>query len=203
MVGYNRRFSAHATSIEQAFHGLSGPTTILYRINAGALPDDHWIYDPSEGGGRIIGEVCHFVDLCEYLTDSPIVEVFAASLGHGHSRTNPDENVSITMRHESGSLSSIQYIATGNSTLAKERIEVHKDGKSAVIDDFRSTTFFGLSQQPVRGRQNKGFAEELAAFAAAIRKGNTFPIPIDSLIRTTRTTFAIIDSLKTGKPVAV
>ncbi|HEX8903703.1 MAG TPA: bi-domain-containing oxidoreductase, partial [Longimicrobiaceae bacterium] len=136
-VGFNRRFSPLAEEVRRAFTpGL--PLAIQYRVNAGAIPRASWIHDPEDGGGRIIGEVCHFVDLCQFLADDIPVEVFA------HALEGPEgglhDTVTITLRFAKGSIASIAYFATGDKSFAKERVEVFGGGTLAVLDDFREVT---------------------------------------------------------------
>ncbi|MDH5674594.1 MAG: bi-domain-containing oxidoreductase [Myxococcales bacterium] len=198
MVGFNRRFSPHVRAMVEAFKGRTTPLAITYRINAGVIEASHWIQDPAVGGGRIVGEVCHFVDTCEALTGSAVVRVFAASVHSASTRVTAADSVVITLSHADGSLSSIQYLAHGARDVAKERIEAHADGITAICDDFRRTSFHGSSQAEVKGSQDKGFGAELQAFLDTVRYGGAWPIAAESLLRTTRATFAIGQSLRTG-----
>jgi predicted dehydrogenase/threonine dehydrogenase-like Zn-dependent dehydrogenase len=202
-VGFNRRFSPLAAQLKQAFSSAGAPLAIQYRINAGPLPVDSWIHHPQEGGGRIIGEVCHFVDLVQFLTDDVPVEVFAYPIGG--SEAGKHDTVSIVMRMHGGSLASINYFATGERSFPKELIEVFGGGVIGVLDDFRRLTVVkgGRGKKRRTLSQNKGFSEEVRAFLAAVRGQAEPPIPLDSLIATTRTTFAIEESLRTGRAVKV
>jgi predicted dehydrogenase len=203
MVGFNRRFSPHAEAVREAFAERATPMIITYRINAGKIPMDSWIQDSEEGGGRIVGEVCHFIDLCEALTGSPVERVTADSIACQDDRVQTDDTVVITLRHHDGSLSTIQYIAIGNSDVPKEAIEVFADGGVAQIDDFRETRFTGVDRVNVKGRQAKGFEEEFEAFFSAIKAGGVPPIPVESLFRVTRVTFAVLRSLHSGESVEI
>jgi len=203
MVGYNRRFSPHALAMHEAFAQRTMPLTITYRINAGVVPSDSWLHDPQLGGGRILGEVCHFVDLCEYLVDSPAARVVASSVSSQDARVTAPDNVVANITYADGSLATIQYFAHGSGELEKERFEVSADGRSAVCEDFRRTEFHGGDSKPVRGSQDKGVSGELQAFTDAVRSGGQPPITLDSLIRTSRVTFAIRESLRTGASVAI
>lgn len=202
LVGFNRRFSSHARSVRAAYENRRTPMVITYRVNAGMIPKDVWIQDSDAGGGRIIGELCHFVDLCEYLTGSTPTSVHAQCISSRDARITPEDSVVVTIGYADGSLATIQYIALGSSSLGKERIEVFADGSSAVIDDFITTTFHGLRQSKVKGKQDKGFDAEIAAFLAAVRSGGPAPINFDSIARTTRVTFDVLDSLRSGKQIA-
>jgi polar amino acid transport system substrate-binding protein len=200
-VGFNRRFSPLAAEVRNAFApGL--PLAITYRINAGAIPRDHWIHDPVEGGGRIIGEVCHFVDLCQFLTGDLPVEAFAHAVGGPEGGLH--DTVAVTLRFAGGSVATIAYFATGDKSFAKERVEVFGGGTLAVLDDFREVEISrgGKRKKTRKMSQDKGFDEEVAAFVAAAR-GGALPIPLADLVATTRATFAIEASLRTGQPAAV
>lgn len=200
MVGFNRRFSPHTDAIRQAFSGRGTPMVITYRVNAGMLPKDSWIADVDVGGGRIIGEVCHFVDWCEAVTDSVPVSVQAECVGGAQERARGEENLIATIRYQDGSVATIQYLALGPTDLGKERIEIFADGHAAVVEDFVTTTFVGGSHCNLRTRQDKGFDHEMAAFIRCVRGGGEMPIPFASLLRTTRVTFAIVESLGSGRP---
>lgn len=203
MAGFNRRFSPHTKALQAAFADRTTPLMIHYRVNAGPLPADSWIRNPEEGGGRVVGEMCHFLDFCEALTGSPAVSVFADSGATGGSSLNSDDAVAATVRYADGSVAVVEYCAFGSTDVPKERVEVSGGGTTAVLNDFRETRFHGKSMQTVKGRQNKGFSEEMAAFVGAVSGGGKPPIALDSLFRTTRVTFAILTSLREGKPVAV
>ncbi|HEU4556411.1 MAG TPA: Gfo/Idh/MocA family oxidoreductase, partial [Longimicrobium sp.] len=201
-VGFNRRFSPLAATVKEAFTpGL--PLALAYRVNAGAIPRESWIHDPDDGGGRIIGEVCHFVDLCQYVTGDLPVEAFAHALGGAEGGLH--DTVAITLRFARGSVATISYFATGDKSFAKERLEVFGGGTLAVLDDFREVTVSrgGKRTRVKKLSQEKGFDHEVAAFAAAAREGGALPISLESLVATTRATFAIVESLRTGTAVAV
>lgn len=202
MVGFNRRFSPHAQAVKSAFAKRGTPMMIHYRINAGMIPRESWIHDASIGGGRIIGEVCHFVDLCEFLIGSSPRRMSAMSISTADARLTAEDSVAITISYDDGSLAVIQYLAVGSSDLPKERIELHAGGISAVIDDFVSTTFFGSGAKSLKTKQDKGFSNELTAFLSAVKNGGDWPIPWESLVRTTRVTFAVLQSLQKGREVS-
>jgi polar amino acid transport system substrate-binding protein len=202
MVGYNRRFSPHVQAVHEVFAKRKNPMIVNCRVNAGSIPSDHWIRNPEEGGGRIVGEVCHFVDLCSYLTGSEPDKVWASCIGSRDSTTTPDDSLSITLEYGDRSVATIQYVAVGSTELPKERLEVFADGMSAVVDDMKKTTFYGVKAPVPRSRQDKGFRAELETFFRTARQGGPLPISLDSLLRTTRATFAIQESLRTGKPIS-
>jgi predicted dehydrogenase len=200
-VGFNRRFSPLAGAMQAAFTP-GAPLSMAYRVNAGPIPPESWIHDPDDGGGRIIGEVCHFVDLAQFLTGDEVVEVFAYSVGGPEGALH--DTVSVVLRFGGGSVASINYFATGDRSYAKERLEVFGGGTVAVLDDFRELEISrgGKRTRTRKLSQDKGFDEEIAAFLQAVR-GGAAPISVASLAATTRATFAIEESLRTGLPVAV
>lgn len=197
-VGFNRRFSPLATQLKAAFK-QDGPLAITYRINVGSIPGDSWIHDPEQGGGRIIGEVCHFVDFVSFLTEEQPLEVFVHSAGGAAGRLN--DTVSITTRWDGGSIATIGYFANGDSSFPKERIEVFGSGAVAVLDDLRKLTVStdGNTERVRRWTQQKGFDQEEPSSTPSAWLVN----PIASLGATTRATFAIEESLHTGTPVVV
>jgi len=203
LVGFNRRFSSHARAIHAAFAGRSSPLVVNYRVNAGVAPPDSWVQDPERGGGRIVGEVCHFVDLAEYLVGAAAERVHAASIRTSDRRDVAEDSVVVTIEYADGSLATIQYLAHGSNKLPKERAEISADGITAVLDNYLQTTFFGGAHRAVKGSQDKGFDGEIDAFLASIRAGTPAPIPFTSLARTTRVTFAILESLRDGSAVRI
>jgi polar amino acid transport system substrate-binding protein len=205
MVGFNRRFSPHARAARQFFAGRRAPLSILYRVNAGRVPRGHWIQDPREGGGRIVGEVCHFVDLMQFLTGSLVTRVFAERVAARDAELVEDDSVFITLRFADGSNGSIAYLAEGDRALPKERVEVYGEGKTFVIDDFRAATAYAGGRAKgtrLRG-QDKGQQEEVRAACRVVLEGATAPISLEDLEATTRATFRILDSLRTGEPQRV
>lgn len=201
-VGFNRRFSPPVQQVRSAFREGS-PVAITYRINAGFIPPSTWVHDPAEGGGRIIGEVCHFIDLVQYLARDTVTEVFAYSLGGSEGATNDTVTIALTMA--GGSVASISYYSTGDRTFPKERIEVFGGSKVAVIDDFRALqiTSNGKLERERKLTQAKGYDEEIEAFFQAVKGKTGAPIELTSLVATTRATFAVEESLATGRPIAV
>lgn len=204
MVGFNRRFSPHAHALRTAFAGRRTPLAISYRVNAGGVPPGHWVHDPAVGGGRIVGEGCHFVDFCGALTGRNPVAVTAAALAQDRPGALPSDSVAITVEYADGSLAAIQYFAGGHRDMKKERCEVFAGGRSAVIDDFRSTTFFGGGgSDGLRGKQDKGFDGELAAFLDACWREGAWPIPWEQIAAAHLVCFGAIRSLETGQRVRI
>jgi len=205
MVGFNRRFSPLAGAAREFFNERQTPLSINYRVNAGRVPPGHWAHHPSEGGGRIIGEVCHFIDLMHFLTGSLVTRVFAESISSPTHDIVPEDSVFITLRMADGSNGSIAYLAEGNSALPKERIEVFGAGKSFVIEDFRSASAYenGRENKTKLREQDKGQRDEVRAVCDMVLEGKPSPISLEDLATTTRVTFRIRDSLRTGLPVEV
>jgi len=203
-VGYNRRFSPLALEIKGKLGGR-GPISITYRVNAGSLPEEHWSHDPGQGGGRIVGEVCHFIDVVQYLTDALPVKVSAEAVRASAIAGSVDDSCTISVRMSDGSIASIAYYASGDQSLGKERIEVYAGGSVGIIDDFRSGELVraGKSTKLGGGRQDKGHAGEIAAFLDAVSGGSGSPFTLKSLVATTLTTFAINESLRSSESRAV
>ena len=203
-VGFNRRFSALARAAREFFGARRFPLSISYRVNASRIPREHWVQDPQEGGGRIIGEVCHFVDLMTYLTGAAPVRVYAERVESRDRQLVEDDNVFVTLRFADGSNGSIAYLAEGDRALPKERVEIFGGGKSFVLEDFRHASLYANGREKkisLRG-QDKGQAEEVRAVCAAVLSGSDHApalIPLDELAAATRATFRILDSLRTGR----
>lgn len=192
LVGFNRRFSPLAIAMRKALEGR-GPIVATYRVNAGALPPGHWLNDPEVGGGRIIGEGCHFVDFLSFLTgDSVIDSVEARCAGRPH---GPAEDVVIQLGFSDGSVGQILYTAKGDPTLGKERVEGHAGGSSVVLDDFRSVEIVSGGKRRKVGTGGKGHAEEISALLVAVKAGGPPPIALASLVATTRATLLVHEAI--------
>ncbi|MGA9772568.1 MAG: bi-domain-containing oxidoreductase [Blastocatellia bacterium] len=204
-VGYNRRFAPVAKEVKEKFHSRSGPMTIIYRVNAGQLPVDHWSHDATEGGGRIIGEACHFIDFAQYLTDALPARVSATGVTSKRTADYVDDSVVISMSMTDGSIASIIYTASGDKSVAKEQVEIFCDRSVASIDDFKSGAFTrdGKRVKLGGGNQDKGHAAEISAFFEAARGRTQPPIALESLIATSLASFAVIESTKDGAAVAL
>lgn len=195
-VGFNRRFSPFAVKMKQLVG--SGVKNIIATMNAGFIPPEVWVHDLKVGGGRIIGEACHFIDLCSYLTDSKVIAVCMNAMGE-----NPEENTdnaSILLRYEDGSNAVINYFANGSKAYAKERVEVYSQEKTLVLDNWRELKGYsckGFSK--MKGRMDKGHTAQFALLNERIIKGGEALIPFDSIINTTLASFACIESLKESK----
>lgn len=202
MVGYNRRFSPLARQAQKVFQRVARPVVINYRVNAGFLPREHWT-QLEQGGGRILGEVCHFVDLMQFLTGSEPVSVYALSVVANNAQMPDQDNVIISLRFQNGSVGQIAYVACGDKLLGKERIEIFGGGQCFIIEDFKVGEHYADGSRRAVKSPGKGHQEEVEAFLRAIREGRPSPITLDSLALTSLATFAIVDSLRTGLPQAV
>lgn len=200
MTGFNRRFSPLARRLKDAVSGV--PLVMNYRINAGFIPGTHWHQDGDVGGGRIVGEICHFIDLMQFICGALPVSVSAAALTDRNAPSDPD-NVVIALNFADGSVGSITYAAGGDSGFPKERIEVFGGGRVGVIDSWRTLLVQGNGNR-IRQRcwlqAEKGFDQEMDAFIAAVRGGEP-AISFASQVATTRATFAIQKALRTGGTV--
>lgn len=204
MVGYNRRFAPLTDEVHELFDAQPGPVSVLYRVNAGHLPSDHWLRDPEVGGGRIVGEGCHFVDWICHVAGARPVEVSAATTDAGAGGF--DDDVTLLIRLSDGSTGAVQYLAGGAERMGKERIEVHGGGASALIDDFRQGAAWTDGGRQRLSRflappQDKGHAAELDAFLEAVETGSPSPVPLEEAAAVTRATFGAVASLRTGRPV--
>jgi polar amino acid transport system substrate-binding protein len=199
MVGFNRRFSPLAQRAKEFFNGRDTPLSMLYRVNAGRIPKEHWTQNAEEGGGRIAGEVCHFIDLMQFLTGAPPVSVFAESISAKSSKIVDADSVFITLRFADDSNGAVAYLSEGDKGLAKERLEIFGAGRVFVLDDFRRATLYkdGREEQVVLKVQDKGQQAQVRE----ICKGNA--ISLDELAATTRATFRVLDSLRERRPFEI
>lgn len=204
-VGFNRRFSLGAAMMRQAFDGVEQPRMLTIRFNAGRLPAEHWTNDLEIGGGRIVGEACHAVDLATFLIGSPPVKVSTESVADRGRQPALDDNVSIALKHADGSVSTILYTACGDRAAGKERVEMFGGDRTAILDDFRNLQIFRNGKQVVKRKwwsQQKGYAEEIAAFADGVWTGRS-PIEASDLLRTTSVCLRAMQSLRIELPLEV
>lgn len=200
MVGFNRRFAPAADLVRQHFRGGGTRLQIVMRVNAGPIPADHWIQDPEVGGGRLVGEGCHFVDLAVALGGSLIRRVHASAISKAGQPPASWEDFSLNLELANGSLATLAYTSVGDPGLSKERIEVHGGGRSAVIDDFQSVELWTgrKCRREKTSTQDKGQQAEVAAWAAGLKSG-TSPIPWEEIENVHRACFAALRSLQTGQ----
>ena len=210
-VGFNRRFSPLARQLQSLFSSLQEPKYVHYRVNAGLIPLNHWTQNPEIGGGRIIGEGCHFVDFITFLVGAPPVLVTAHALPDNGAALSVskgkyrEDNVSMTFTFPDGSIGVVDYLANGDKSFPKERVEVFCEGMVAVLDDFKAlqTVKDGRKKEERLSAQDKGWVDEWKVFAKSIREGGAPPIPYEQLIGVTKSTFAAVESLRERKPVQI
>jgi len=205
MVGFNRRFAPAVEEVKRFFQKRTQPFTINYRINAGFIPKDHWTQDPDAGGGRIIGEVCHFVDVAHFIAQSRPLKVFAESISANNDALVDNDNISVTIKFSDGSLANIMYLANGDSALPKERIEVFSEGSIAIVDDFKKLQLIrkGKIRTIKNRRQDKGHKKELQMFINALKNGAKMPITFRDSVIATYLTFMVKRSLQMGQPLEI
>jgi predicted dehydrogenase len=190
MVGYNRRYSPMGIKMREFLAGAGEPLMVHYRVNAGYIPPEHWVHDPKVGGGRIIGEVCHFVDFVSFLTGALPVKVHARALPNG-SRYR-DDNVAVTLEMSDGSVGTITYVANGDKSFPKERVEAFGGGMTAVLDNFRTLEMTRNGKKEVirsRFTQDKGHRGEWEAFSMMVGAGGTSGGLFDKTTTVTRAVF--------------
>ena len=201
MVGFNRRFSPHTAKLRGLLAGRREPLCLNMTVNAGAIPADHWVQDPKRGGGRIIGEACHFIDLLSHLAGAPVTSVSARMVGPG-SEVRADK-MSIQLGFADGSIGTVNYFANGAKSYPKEVLEVFSEGRIARVENFRATLGYGFKgfQKFKTWRQDKGHNQEIAAFVERVARGGQPLIPFAELENATRASFAAMESALSGQTV--
>ena len=201
-VGFNRRFSPLAQTLSSFLFHRTEPLYAHYRVNAGCLPLNHWTHDPKIGGGRIIGEACHFVDFITFLVGAAPISVNAHALPDNNKYR--EDNISMTFTFPDGSIGVVDYLANGDKSVPKERVEVFCGGKVAVLDDFVSLQMIeDGKKKEIRGAQDKGWVNEWKTFTQSIHEGGLPPIPYEQLIRVTESTFAAVESIRERQPIDI
>ncbi|MCQ6960948.1 bi-domain-containing oxidoreductase [Mucilaginibacter aquariorum] len=199
-VGFNRRFSPHIQKIKKLVG--NSPMNVIATMNAGSLPANLWVHDMKVGGGRIIGEACHFIDLITFLTGSKVKAVVMNAMG-----TNPQDNTdnaSILLKYENGSTGVINYFANGSKSYSKERVEVYSQERIAIMDNFRVTEGFGFKGfSKLKTGLDKGHKDQFKLLIDRVKSGGDSLIPFDEILNTTRASFGAIESLKTGAWVSI
>jgi len=186
-IGFNRRCAPSVVALRKMLLESPSPRQFLYRINAPVLPPDHWLIDPEIGGGRLIGEGCHFIDLICYLADSEIVKVVAGFLGSDSPILRSKDNFAITICFANGDMGTIVYSGQGNVKLSKELIEVFVAGRVFVIDDFKSLQSYGVKKDTIKTHgQDKGFKSHLNIFFDAVRGKSELITTVDDGVRVAR-----------------
>lgn len=200
MVGFNRRFSPLTTTLKDRLG--EGPMSMIYRVNAGSMPGDHWMQMPDIGGGRIIGEACHFIDYLTYMCGSLPVEVSAAVMDEPD---HLEDTVNMSLRFANGSVGTVSYFANGGAKLPKEYVEIHRAGQSGILSDFTETTLYGRGK-PQKKRltsQNKGQPEMMKAYLDSLRQGAPAPIPFEELYAVMLATFKAIESFRSRQTLSL
>ena len=203
MVGFNRRFSPHVKKIKQLLEGRSEPLAMNMTVNAGIISPEHWVHDPVRGGGRIIGEACHFIDLMVHLTGSPVRTVSASMMGGG--AVIKEDKMSISLGFEDGSVGTVNYFANGPKSYPKEILEVFNQGRGIHMENFRRTKGYGF-----RGfrtfktfRQDKGHQIQFAAFVDLLANGGQPLIPFDEIVNVTLASFAAVTAARETRTIAI
>lgn len=204
-VGFNRRFSPYVQKMKLLLGGSQSadiPMNVVATINAGFIPGDSWVHDRAIGGGRILGEVCHFIDLISLLTGSCVVSVCLNAMGQRLSETS--DSASLLLRYQNGSTGVINYFSNGSKAYAKERIEVYSQERTLILDNFRSLAGYGFRGfSSVSGKQDKGHKEQMKRLIKQIREGGEPLIPFADIINTTQTTLAALNSLRENRWIDV
>jgi polar amino acid transport system substrate-binding protein len=201
-VGYNRRFSPHARAAREALADRSGPLAIHYVVAAGPPPRGTWITDPREGGGRIVGEACHFIDLCAYLVGSPPASVFARALGRD---PETDDSMVALLGFPDGSTATLEYLARASAELPKERFEASADGCTVQCDNYRVTRILrgGRTERVRTLNQDKGQRAAVSEVIDAVRSGQASPFSLADVGAVSRASFAMLESTRSGLCVAL
>ena len=206
-VGFNRRFSPHSIKLKSILGENPAPMTIVTTMNAGFIPLDSWVQDLSVGGGRIVGEACHLIDLISFLCDSLVESV--SMNAQGLSPSNNTDNGSIHLKYKNGSLGIINYLSQGHKSYPKERVEVFYQGKNFIIDNFRTTYAYGygspfkLSNKILKTKQDKGHNNQFNLLIKNWSSKNNPLIPFECLVNTTKASFAALESLALRKEVKI
>jgi len=198
MVGFNRRFSPQVQKMKALLAAVKEPKSLIMTMNAGAIPADHWTQDETVGGGRIIGEACHFIDLMRFLVGYPIVSIQARRMGDSPAVAVTEDKASITLGFEDGSFGTIHYLANGAASFPKERVEVFAAGRVLQLDNFRKLKGFGWPgfKKLNLWKQNKGQSECAAAFLEAVGQGKATPIPSDEIFEVARVSVEVARMLR-------
>ena len=197
MVGFNRRFSPYTIKMKSLIGNSNDPINIIANMNAGFIPANVWVHDLKVGGGRIIGEACHFIDLISYLTGSEVTQVFMSGLGV-RPEINTD-NASIILKYKNGSQGVVNYFSNGSKAYSKERIEVYSQGRNLILDNFRELRGYGFKDFKVmKGKQDKGHKNQFEQLVQMVLNGGKALIDFNSIVNTTKASFAAIQSLQKG-----
>lgn len=200
-VGFNRRFAPLAKKMKTLLGNDNTPINIIATMNAGFIPSDVWVHDMEIGGGRIIGEACHYIDLCTYFTGSKVVAVCMNAMGK-----NPEENTdnaSILIRYENGSNAVINYFSNGSKAYSKERVEIYSNERTLIMDNWRKLKTFGFKSGNASSKQDKGHFNQFKELVSQQKNGGEAIIPFSEIVNTTKASFAAIESLMQGKWIEI
>ena len=201
-VGFNRRFAPLAMKMKKTLGSSSTPINIVATMNAGFIPNDVWVHDMDIGGGRIIGEACHYIDLCSFLSGSKVISVCMNAMG-----VNPEENTdnaSILLKYENGSNAVINYFGNGSKGYSKERVEVYSQERTLIMDNWRKLKGYGFKGfSNAKSRQDKGHFNQFKELIEQQKNGGEPIIPFNEIVNTTKASFAAIESLKEGKWISI
>lgn len=202
MVGFNRRFSEVSARAKKEFDTVREPLVMNFRVNAGFVPKDHWTQRDA-GGGRILGEVCHFIDLMQFFADADPVKVFAECIGSQNDTLQNADNLAVVVKFANGCVGNLTYVANGDKGMPKEHLEIFGGNISFTINDFKSGILYRNNRETKIANEGKGHKHEVDAFLRAVKEGKEAPIGFNSLYMTTLVTLKIVDSLATGLPQEV
>jgi predicted dehydrogenase/threonine dehydrogenase-like Zn-dependent dehydrogenase len=195
-AGFNRRYSPFAIQAKEIFQNRLSPLVVTYRVNAGAYPLSNWIHDPIEGGGRIIGEACHFIDFVSFVIDKPLIDYTFNFIPVDNKMVYANDNVSVNMLFSDGSIANMVYTSIGSKQLEKERIEIFGDMKSLVIDNFVQSNAYGVNSKNIKlKKMDKGFKQELLDFALVLQGKKPLTLSWDSIFQTTKLTIEIMNKI--------
>jgi predicted dehydrogenase len=194
-IGFNRRFAPTSVKAKELLNKSLSPINMIATMNAGFIPPKIWVHDLKIGGGRIIGEACHFIDLMIYLSGSLVTEVHMSSLGVDYQENT--DNAIITLKFQNGSQGVINYFSNGSKSYAKERLEIYQDNKTLILDNFKSLTGYGFSGfSSLKTGLDKGHAAQFKSLVQITKNGSEQLIPINELENSSKASFAAIESLR-------
>ncbi|KAA3640052.1 MAG: gfo/Idh/MocA family oxidoreductase, partial [Bacteroidetes bacterium] len=196
VVGFNRRFAPLAQKVKPLLGNHPTPMNIVATMNAGFIPGDSWVHDLDIGGGRIIGEACHFIDLCSFFANSKVKSVCVSSMGKKPQLHT--DNMSILLKYENGTNAVINYFANGSKAYSKERIELFSEERTIILDNWRKLKTFGFKSKDVSGKQDKGHYNQFKELLVQQKTGGSPIISFEEIINTTKASFAAIESLRSN-----
>lgn len=194
-VGFNRRFSPFSVEAKKMLGNADMPMNIIATMNAGFIPADSWVHDPESGGGRIIGEACHYIDLISFFTGSEVAEVVMNAMGISPEIST--DNASILLKYKNGSTGVINYFSNGSKAYSKERVEIYAQNKTIIIDNFKKSHYYGFRNAGMSRSQDKGHFDQFRQYLERLKSNGESLIPFSSLYNTSKTAIMAIESLKT------